>query len=120
MKPHAAAKEAALVAERRQLWAELARLSSVVVGSFSERFSTCSRPGCVCHQGQRHGPRGYLTIATPQGPRQVYIRRALVARVREGVRQYRRWLAIAARLSAINLALWQQEDTHEPDREGVA
>jgi Family of unknown function (DUF6788) len=49
----------------RQRKAALLRQLSVPVdllrGSFTERFTTCGKPNCVCAQGQRHGPFYYLT-----------------------------------------------------------
>ncbi len=95
----------ALRRERKRLLLELAELSLLVRGSYLERFSTCSRPGCTCHQGRRHGPRAYLAVTRNKVQRQVYVPQGQVEAVRAGVKQYHRLLELAQRISTINLEL---------------
>jgi len=94
-----------LLRERAQLLQTLTQLSSLLKGSFFERYSTCSRPNCRCHSGHKHGPRSYLVIGQNKTQRQLYIRRDVAHSVRIGVDQYRRLLEIAERVTAINLEL---------------
>ncbi len=98
-------EERALLRERQKLLAELGRLSLLIHGSYFERYSTCSRPGCTCHEGERHGPRAYVAGRAGGKPRQYYVRKGQAAAVREGIEQYRRMLEIADRISVINLEL---------------
>lgn len=94
-----------LLRERQRLLSELSQLSLLIHGSYFERYSTCSRPECACHQGERHGPRAYVAGRAEGKPRQHYIRRSQVRAVQKGVDQYRRMLEIADRISDINLEL---------------
>jgi hypothetical protein len=93
---------------RRALLAELRSLAGLIRGSYFERFSTCRRPGCPCHAGRRHGPRGYVAVSKAGLPRQHYVRQSQVAAVRAGIAQFQRLLAIAEELTAINLALMRE------------
>ena len=94
-----------LLRERQGLLKELGQLSLIIHGSYFERYSTCSRPGCACHKGKRHGPRGYVAGRAGGKPRQYYVRKGQVRAVKEGLGQYRRMLEIADRISVINLEL---------------
>jgi hypothetical protein len=94
-----------LLRERQKLLSELSRLSLIIHGSYFERYSTCSRPGCACHKGERHGPRAYLAGRAEGKPRQHYIRKSQAGAVRKGIEQYRRMLEMAERISDINLEL---------------
>ena len=98
-------KIATLKRERQRLVDELPKLVRMLRGSFFERFSTCSRPGCVCHRGQRHGPRAYVAVTAGKTQRQHYVPKSQVRAVRDGVGQYHRLLAIVDRVTAINLEL---------------
>ena len=98
-------KIAALGRERDALLDELTGLRLLLRGSFFERFSTCSRPACACHRGERHGPRAYVAVTAARVQRQHYVPKGQVAAVQGGVRQYRRLLEIVDRVTAINLAL---------------
>jgi len=100
--------------ERQRLLEELPSLSGLIKGSLFERFSTCGRPKCTCHEGKRHGPRCYLAITEAQRQRQRYVRKADVADVQAGVRQYHRLLEIAERITAINLQLMREGAHDEP------
>lgn len=95
----------ALFRKRNRLLQELSALSSLIRGSYLERLSTCTRPECTCHQGERHGPRAYVVVTREQKQRQVYVPKAQVQAVRAGVRQYHRMLELADGISEINLEL---------------
>jgi hypothetical protein len=94
-----------LLRERRELTKELTSLSFVIRGSYFERFSTCSRPNCACHEGKRHGPRAYVSVVRGRSQKQHYVPKDQVDTVREGIRQYQRLLEIVDRVTAINLEL---------------
>ncbi len=105
----------ALRRQRQELLEELPSLAGVIKGSLFERFSTCCRPHCACHEGKRHGPRCYLGLTKAQHQKQRYVRKRDVAAVRGGVRQYHRLLEIAERITAINLELMREGAHDEPD-----
>jgi len=94
-----------LLKERQKLLSELSRLSLLIHGSYFERYSVCSRPGCACHRGAKHGPRAYVAGREGGRPKQHYIRKDQVPAVKEGLEQYRRMTEIADRITAINLKL---------------
>ena len=111
---------ASLRSQRAKLLEELSRLSLLIHGSYFERYSTCSRTGCACHQGKRHGPRGYVALRSAGRPAQHYVRRSQVSAVQSGVEQYQRLLQVADRITGINLELMrggrldEQEDRQDP------
>lgn len=95
----------ALRRERARLLRELSTQSLLLRGSLFERFSTCTRPTCRCHEGQPHGPRTCLAVTSGKRQRQHYVPQSQRAAVREGVRQFHRLLATLDRVTAINLEL---------------
>lgn len=109
------AKASAKKRERQRLLSELSRLTRLIRGSFFERFSTCARATCACHQGERHGPRGYVTVKEGRRQRQYYVPQSQTDAVRHGIQQYHRLLEIVDRISSINLELMQGGTLHEPD-----
>lgn len=94
-----------LVARRRRLLQKLEALSLLVHGSYLERFSTCSRKGCACHQGKKHGPRTYVVIHRDGRQRQVYVPKEEVGSIRKGLRQHEQALALFRKITDINLKL---------------
>ena len=95
-----------LLDERARLLAELSSLSHMLHGSWVERFSVCSRPGCRCHSGDRHGPRHYLVVR--EGGRQKYVSNSQVDAAQAGVSEYRRAREILDRITHINLTLMKE------------
>jgi hypothetical protein len=98
-------EERQLRRRRQELLAELARLELAIRGCAFERYSVCSRPGCRCHRGEKHGPRCYVVVTAGKRQRQHYVPQAQVEAVQEGVRQSHRFLALLDALTAVNLAL---------------
>ena len=96
--------------ERRTLLEELATLSLLLQGSWVERYSVCSRVGCKCHTGERHGPRHYLVINEDGQQRQKYVPNSQVEAALEGLGQYRRLREITERITQLNLALMKEGD----------
>ncbi len=41
--------------------------------SVVERFGTCGKPNCACHQGSKHGPYYYLTQCLARGRVQKFL-----------------------------------------------
>jgi hypothetical protein len=103
----------ALRREREKLLGEMSSLALLIRGSYFERFSTCSRPNCRCHEGQRHGPRGYLVVTEGKRQRQHYVPRSQEAAAQQAVEQYHRLLDVIARITAINLELMRRKALDE-------
>ena len=95
--------------ERAGLLKEMASLSMLLHGSWLERFSQCSRPGCKCHTGKRHGPRHYVVINDRGHQRQRYIPNSLVNKAQAGLAQYKRLQGIVERITRINLLLMKAD-----------
>ena len=92
-----------LLKERSKLLNELASLSLLLQGSCFERFSTCSRPACKCHQGKRHGPRRYIVVNENGRQRQKYIPNSMFENAQVGIKQFKRSQEIINCLTQINL-----------------
>jgi len=103
-----------LRSERGRLLVELSYLSGLIHGSYFERYSTCSRPGCACHEGKKHGPRAYVSRTLEGKPGQHYVPKGQAQAVREGIEQYHRMLQIADRITEINLELMRGGRLDEP------
>jgi hypothetical protein len=98
-----------LLAERAALIDEMAGLAGLMRGSVVERYTTCARPGCGCHQGRKHGPRHFLAVNEGGRQRQKYIRGNQLAAVRAGIGQYHRLQEIIEQLTRVNLELLRAE-----------
>ena len=97
-----------LLEERAKLLEELATLSRLLHGSWVERYSVCSRAGCKCHRGERHGPRRYLVVNEDGRQRQKYVPNAQVEAAQEGLSQDHRSQEIVARITQLNLVLMKE------------
>jgi hypothetical protein len=98
-----------LLDTRTALLEELNSLSHLIHGSWFERFSTCSRPNCSCHNGKRHGLRYYLVIQEQEHQRQKYMPNAQVAAAKQDIEQYRRLQEIVEEITRINLELMKEK-----------
>lgn len=94
-----------LIQKRQRLLEELAKLSLLLHASYLERFSTCVRPRCECHNGKKHGPRAYLAVYRDKKQRQVYVPQPERDAVKQGLRQYRKLEKIVQAITDINLRL---------------
>jgi hypothetical protein len=103
------ARKDKLLEERSTLLKELGSLSHLLRGSWVQRYSVCSRVGCKCHTGERHGPRHYLVINTGGHQRQRYVANSQVKLALEGLAQYRRVQEIIDRITQLNLTLMKEE-----------
>jgi hypothetical protein len=79
----------------------------LIHASLLERFLTCGRPNCSCHQGQKHGPFFYLNRCLPKGRMSSLLLKsdAQVIQARHAVQAYRQLLDTLDQLSWINLEL---------------
>ena len=98
-------KISALMEKRERLLRKLAALKLLLHGSYLERFSTCTRKHCACHQGDTHGPRSYVVIYRSAQQRQVYVPQEQVRAVRQGLRQDEQATDLLRKITDLNLAL---------------
>jgi hypothetical protein len=57
----------ALRRRKAALLRQLGVPGQAIRASVVERFGTCGKPRCACHQGQKHGPYYYLTQCLAPG-----------------------------------------------------
>ena len=116
-------KISGLLEKRGRLLRKLAALKRVVHGSYIERYSTCARKHCACHQGDKHGPRSYVVIYRKAKQRQVYVPKEQVRAVRQGLRQDEQAAGLLRKITDINLALMQagalEASGHERQKGGT-
>ena len=115
------ARNRKLVERRQRLLRELASLTLLTHGSFLERFSTCARKHCVCHQGDKHGPRAYVIVSREKKQRQVYVPKDQLKFVRKGLRQHEHARKLLRQITDINLKLMRErllEESIEIEAEG--
>ena len=98
-------KVAKLLERRERLFKKLASLQLMVHGSYIERFSTCARKNCACHQGDKHGPRSYVVIYREARQQQVYVPQEQVRAVQRGLQQDEQAAELLRQITDVNLAL---------------
>jgi hypothetical protein len=94
-----------LIQRRKEIFNEMLSLSKLIRGTFFQRYSTCSRPNCSCHKGERHGPRSYVAVTMDKKQRQHYIPNDQVEFAREGIQQFHRLIELMDEITEINIEL---------------
>jgi hypothetical protein len=69
----------ALRQRKQALVRRLALPSQAIRASVVERFGTCGKANCACHQGQKHGPYYYLTQCLAPGRIQKFLLKTAAA-----------------------------------------
>ncbi len=103
-------KKEQLLARKRELFLEITTLTDVLWGNVLERYTTCSRPNCRCHLGERHGPRYYLVTTEGGRQRQRYLSVRHAAKIKKGAEQRRQLEAILREITEINVELMEMEE----------
>ena len=72
---HALRRKSTLALRQRKaaLLRQLALPPAAIRASVVERFGTCGKPQCACHQGHKHGPYYYLTQCLAPGRMQKFL-----------------------------------------------
>ena len=72
---HALRRKSTLALRQRKaaLLRQLALPPQAIRASVVERFGTCGKANCACHQGQKHGPYYYLTQCLAPGRVQKFL-----------------------------------------------
>lgn len=97
-----------LLQRRKQLAKELSSHAGVLHGTWVERYTVCSRKGCKCHRGEKHGPRYHLAVMENGKQKQHYIRMANKELAIEGLHHDQNIEQILQELTKINLELMKQ------------
>ncbi len=116
------AKSRILIERRQRFLRELSSLALLTHGSYVERFSTCARENCACHQGRKHGPRAYVVVYRDGKQRQVYVPKDELKLVRKGLRQHERAMKLMRQITDINLKLMREgvlEESIEIESKGA-
>lgn len=84
----------------------------LIHASLLERFLTCGRPNCSCHQGRKHGPFFYLNRCLPQGRMSSLLLKSegQITQARQAIQAYHQALATLDQLSWINLELLRRNE----------
>lgn len=69
----------ALRQRKRALLRRLALPPQAIRASVVERFGTCGKSNCACHQGRKHGPYYYLTQCLAPGQMQKFLLKTAAA-----------------------------------------
>ena len=98
--------QAKLLEERRKAVESLGNVSEVMRASLLERMTQCSKPGCKCMRGEKHGPAYYLTVSYSKGKtRQAYVAKDRKKIAEAWIGNYRRVREALEEISRINLEL---------------
>ena len=84
----------------------------LIHASLLERFLTCGRPKCSCHQGHKHGPFFYLNRCLPKGRMSSLLLKSdrQITQARQAIQSYRQVLETLDQLSWINLELLRRDE----------
>ncbi len=74
--------------ERAELAAKIGAGGNLLKGSLIERFTVCTRTGCRCARGYKHGPYLYVSMFDGKRSKQVYVPKSMQQEVRMWVKNY--------------------------------
>ena len=74
--------------QKAKLAVNLGAQGNLLKGSLIERFTVCTRPGCRCARGHKHGPYLYVSVFDGKRSRQVYVPKSMEKEVRRWVKNY--------------------------------
>ncbi|MDI9470505.1 MAG: hypothetical protein QM296_09900 [Bacillota bacterium] len=94
-----------LLAERERLMRELCEDPFFLKGTWLEAYTTCIRPNCKCHQGEKHGPRYYLRTVEDGKVVRHYVRQKDAELVKSGIERNERAEKLMQEITRINLKL---------------
>jgi len=83
--------------------------------SVVERFGTCGKPSCACHQGAKHGPYYYLTQCLAKGHVQKFLLKSTTQqqRARDATTAFNEFYDGLEELSQINTELLRRDEELE-------
>lgn len=103
--------QARLLDERRRAVERLGQVSEVLRASLLQRMTQCSKPGCKCMRGEKHGPAYYVTVSYSKGKtRQAYVPKDRKRIAETWIDNYHRVWEALEEISRINLELLRLKD----------
>jgi len=105
----------ALRQRRIALLRQLAIPPQSIRASVVERFGTCGKPSCACHQGAKHGPYYYLTQCLAKGHVQKFLLKSTTQqqRARNATAAFNEFYDGLEELSQINTELLRRDEELE-------
>ncbi len=105
----------ALRQRRIALLRQLAIPPQSIRASVVERFGTCGKPSCACHQGAKHGPYYYLTQCLAKGHVQKFLLKSTTQqqRARDATTAFNEFYDGLEELSQINTELLRRDEEPE-------
>lgn len=102
----------ALRQRKAALLRRLALPPHAIRASVVERFGTCGKSPCACHQGRKHGPYYYLTQCLAPGQVQKFLLKtpAAQATARGATAAFNQYYDGLEELSQINTELFRRGD----------
>jgi len=97
-----------LIKERHELLKKLTGVRFVLRGSLRRHGNICGRPNCICKHPTNprlHGPYNYLSHRYRNKTQTVFLNKKKFAYATEGIRDYKRLLAMIYRLSEVNFRI---------------
>ncbi len=82
-------------------------------GSLFSRFAVCGKAGCVCAQGEKHGPYYVLSNRSAGLGSFVYLKEDQVSRVRELVHRHKRFKKGLKKLKGLSSQLHEMFARYE-------
>jgi len=98
-------REVQIRKRRRDLVKGLGAGGEILKCSLIERFTVCSRHGCRCMRGEKHGPYLYVSYFDGKQSRQVYVPQLMEEQVRAWVHNSQRLSEAVAKLSDLSVQL---------------
>ena len=97
--------EKKLRAQRVELAAKIGVGGNLLKGSLIERFTVCTKSGCRCARGHKHGPYLYVSIFDGKRSRQVYVPKRMQQEIRSWVKNYENTKRLIDKISARSIDL---------------
>lgn len=91
--------------EQRLLVRSLLKLREQLAGSLFARYGECGKEGCVCRQGQKHGPYYVLSTRSAGKGGFTYLEESQADEIRGLVKSHREYKAGMRRLQRLNADL---------------
>ena len=111
---HALRRKSTLALRQRKaaLLRQLALPPAAIRASVVERFGTCGKPNCACHQGHKHGPYYYLTQCLAPGRVQKFLLKTPTAQAaaRAATAAFNQFYDGLEELSQINTELLRRDE----------
>ena len=97
--------EKKLRVQRAELAAKTGAGGNLLKGSLLERFTVCTKSGCRCARGHKHGPYLYVSIFDGKRSRQVYVPKGMQQEVKSWVKNYENTKRLIDKISACSIDL---------------